>query len=305
VRGNCERIDVESDQASAGLQLFQDRLRMPAAAERAVNRDLAGHRSKAAEHFIDHDRSMHAAGRLAGGKNLHVQWYARRFGAFTLPSGLEMKSTVEEIRARFDKDVERFSNLTQGSPPTSTRRWRLELIAEAAAATTPRAQAVARCRLRRRQLFAQAAAGPAGARRDLVDLSAPMLARAEQRTTAAGARSVRLVQGDIRDVVIGEAASDVIVAAAVFHHLRTDAEWRDVFAKTVPRSDAGGSCGSLDVVECEVPAMRAALAALRRLSECSAGRRIATRCWRRRERRPPRPLTYQLDLLRGGGLLGR
>ena len=37
-----ERIDVESDQASAGLHAFQDRLRMPAAAERAVHRDVAG-----------------------------------------------------------------------------------------------------------------------------------------------------------------------------------------------------------------------------------------------------------------------
>jgi hypothetical protein len=89
-----EAIEVESDQASARLQVFQDRLRMPAAAERAVNRDLAGRRLEAAEHFIDHDRSMRAGRRLVGGKNLlHVSqechmeltvtWYAKLFS--TLP----------------------------------------------------------------------------------------------------------------------------------------------------------------------------------------------------------------------------
>ena len=37
-----ERIDVESDQASARLHALQDRLRVTAAAERAVDRDVAG-----------------------------------------------------------------------------------------------------------------------------------------------------------------------------------------------------------------------------------------------------------------------
>ena len=49
-----------------------------------------------------------------------------------------MKSTVEEIRARFDKDVERFSNLDTGQSATIDAPLALELIAEAAAATTPR-----------------------------------------------------------------------------------------------------------------------------------------------------------------------
>jgi len=35
-----------------------------------------------------------------------------------------MKSTVDEIRQRFDADVERFSNLETGQPLRSMRRWR-------------------------------------------------------------------------------------------------------------------------------------------------------------------------------------
>ena len=45
-----------------------------------------------------------------------------------------MKSTVEEIRARFDNDVERFSNLETGQSATIDAPLALELIAEAAAA---------------------------------------------------------------------------------------------------------------------------------------------------------------------------
>jgi len=61
-----DRVDVDTDEASAGLQLFQDRLRVPTAAERAVNRDLTGHGSKTAEHFGQHDRAMRGGGTLSG-----------------------------------------------------------------------------------------------------------------------------------------------------------------------------------------------------------------------------------------------
>jgi tRNA (cmo5U34)-methyltransferase len=54
----------------------------------------------------------------------------------------EMKSTVEEIRRRFDADVERFSNLQTGQSATVDAPLAMALIAEAAAATTPHARHV-------------------------------------------------------------------------------------------------------------------------------------------------------------------
>ena len=51
-----------------------------------------------------------------------------------------MKSTVEEIRARLDNDVERLSNLDTGQSATIDAPLALELIAEAAATTTPQAR---------------------------------------------------------------------------------------------------------------------------------------------------------------------
>ena len=53
-----------------------------------------------------------------------------------------MKSTVEEIRRRFDADVERFSNLETGQSATVDAPLAMALVAEAAAATTPHARHV-------------------------------------------------------------------------------------------------------------------------------------------------------------------
>jgi tRNA (cmo5U34)-methyltransferase len=48
-----------------------------------------------------------------------------------------MKSTVDEIRRRFDADVERFSNLETGQSATVDAPLAMALVAEAAAVTTP------------------------------------------------------------------------------------------------------------------------------------------------------------------------
>ena len=55
-----ERIGVVPDQASAGLQAFQDRFCVSTAAEGAVNCDVAGGGPEKAKHFRHHDRAMRA-----------------------------------------------------------------------------------------------------------------------------------------------------------------------------------------------------------------------------------------------------
>ena len=50
------------------------------------------------------------------------------------------KSTVEQIRQRFDKDVERFSNLETGQSATIDAPLVLDLIAKAATAANPDAK---------------------------------------------------------------------------------------------------------------------------------------------------------------------
>jgi tRNA (cmo5U34)-methyltransferase len=50
---------------------------------------------------------------------------------------VDVKSTVDQIRERFDKDIERFSHLETGNTAQVDSVLSLELIAEAAKATTP------------------------------------------------------------------------------------------------------------------------------------------------------------------------
>jgi len=52
------------------------------------------------------------------------------------------KSTVEEIRQRFDAKVERFSDLETGQSATVDSPLAMSLIAEVAAATTPKTTSV-------------------------------------------------------------------------------------------------------------------------------------------------------------------
>src|SRR5262245_45303387 len=163
-----------------------------------------------------------------------------------------MKSTVAEILERVDRDVERFSNIETGQSATIDAPLALDLIAEAAALATPHA---------RRLLDVGCGAGNytvkllqrlPGLEVTLLDLSRPMLERAEQRTRAAGSSGVRSIQGDIREVNLGEGTFDVIVAAAVLHHLRTDEEWRAVYEKLFHVLSEGGSLWVFDLVECGI-----------------------------------------------------
>jgi tRNA (cmo5U34)-methyltransferase len=215
----------------------------------------------------------------------------------------DMKSTVDEIRARFDTDVERFSNLQTGQSATMDAPLALELIAEAAKATTPKAA---------RLLDIGCGAGnytlkllEVLPRLDvtLIDLSRPMLDRAEQRIRAAGAASIRAIQQDVRDADLGENTVDVIVAAAVLHHLRADDEWRAVFAKLYRALSPHGSLWIFDMVEPDMPWLHdhvwqrwgAYLESFRGPSY-----RDEVFAYVDRED-TPRPLVYQLDLLRAVG----
>lgn len=155
------------------------------------------------------------------------------------------KSSIEEIRRRFDGDVERFSNLETGQTATMDAALCLDLVTAAAAAVT---------RPLRRALDVGCGAGNYSLKLrerapetqfTLVDLSAPMLARAQQRL---GASAADLKQGDIRELDFPAGHFDVILAAAVLHHLRTPQEWRDVFGRFHRWLRPGGSLWVFDLV---------------------------------------------------------
>jgi tRNA (cmo5U34)-methyltransferase len=149
----------------------------------------------------------------------------------------------------------------------------------------------------------QLAPGFAG---DLLDLSAPMLERARERVTAAGAHPVRTFQADFRQADLAPASYDVILAAAVLHHLRDDADWESAFRKIHELLAPGGSFWVTDLVIHEMPAVHDLM--WRRYGaylEGLGGESYREKVFAYIDREDsPRPLTYQLDLMRRVGFSG-
>jgi len=163
------------------------------------------------------------------------------------------KSTVDQIRERFDKDVERFSNLETGQSATVDAPFVLDLITAAAGAVNPDAThsldigcGAGNYTLKLLQKIPNLSV-------TLVDLSLPMLERASQRITPCTRGSVTTLQADIRHLELEQARFDVIMAAAVFHHLRSDDEWRSVFRKCFLALKPGGSMWISDLIEHDHP----------------------------------------------------
>lgn len=155
------------------------------------------------------------------------------------------KSSVAEIRARFDGDVERFSNLDTGQVTTVDAALCLELVARAATATAPAAPRVLDVGCGAGNYSLKIRERRADARFTLVDLSAPMLTRARERL---GASAEATVQGDVRELSFEDGQFDIIVAAAVLHHLRNVAERERAFASFHRWLKPGGGLWIFDLV---------------------------------------------------------
>lgn len=148
------------------------------------------------------------------------------------PSRLEDRSTIEEIRQRFDNDVERFSNLENGQSATIDAPLAMELITHAAVASTPEIRCVLDIGCGAGNNTSRIHQGYGrGFDSDLLDLCVPMLERAELRVREAGANKTRLWQSDFRTADLPERSYDVVLAAVVLHHLRDVADWLSVFEK--------------------------------------------------------------------------
>jgi tRNA (cmo5U34)-methyltransferase len=159
-----------------------------------------------------------------------------------------MKASIEQIRERFDVDVERFSTLETGQSSTMDAPLVLDLITGTAAAVTPGAKAVLDVGCGAGNYTLKLLERLPGLHATLIDLSQPMLERARERVTAAGASGVECLQGDVRELDLGVGRFDVILAAAVLHHLRTEDEWRAVFMKLRRSLRPGGSFWISDLV---------------------------------------------------------
>jgi tRNA (cmo5U34)-methyltransferase len=160
------------------------------------------------------------------------------------------KSTVAEIKARFDADVARFSQLEIGQVATMDAALCLEMIAITAVAVTPNIRNVLDigCGAGNYTLKLLQTTVPVAFDVTLLDLSQNMLDRAKERVGEVSDRAITTIATDIREWDAGEGQFDVILAAAVFHHLRTDAEWESVFTKLYHALRPGGALWIFDLI---------------------------------------------------------
>lgn len=214
-----------------------------------------------------------------------------------------MKSTVDEIRQRFDADVERFSNLETGQSATVDAPLAMALVAETAAAVTPRATHLLDVGCGAGNYSLKLLQHLPNLNVTLVDLSQNMLDRAAQRLGAATGGEVTAVQGDVRAIPLEAQSVDIILAAAVLHHLRTDEEWRAVFSKFYGALRPGGSIWIFDMIEHTLPEVQ-------RIQRRLYGEYLShfkddayrDHVFAYIEREDtPKPLMFQLDMLREVG----
>jgi tRNA (cmo5U34)-methyltransferase len=219
-----------------------------------------------------------------------------------------MKSTVEEIRHRFDNDVERFSNLDTGQAATMDARLCMELVTEAAARVTPHAKNLLDIGCGAGNYTLMMLRQIPNLNCTLVDLSLPMLERARQRVSAATAGEVTLHQADMRDLDLGENRFDLVLSAATLHHLRTDDQWHALFQKIHRALRPGGSFWIFDLVEQSSPALQDMmwtrygdyLVALKGGGDAGKTYRDAVFAYVAKED-TPRPLLFQTTLLHTTG----
>lgn len=213
------------------------------------------------------------------------------------------KSTVAQIRQRFDNDVERFSNLQTGQSSTVDAPLVLDLIIEAAASNNPDATASLDIGCGAGNYTLRLLQALPGLDVTMLDLSQPMLDRAKSRVSQANVGTITTHQSDIREIELGEEAYDVIMAAAVLHHLREDAEWEAVFAKLYRALKPGGSFWISDLIEHSTSHIQAMM--WRRYGDYLTD--LKDEAYRDHvyayvaQEDSPRPIMYQLDLLRQVG----
>lgn len=217
---------------------------------------------------------------------------------------LKDKSTNEEIRNRFDNDVERFSNLETGQAATIDAPLAMELITKAAISATP---TIDRC------LDIGCGAGNTTIKLlreysgdfdcDLCDLSKPMLHRAKERLSSETDGVVRTFHGDIRELPLPDEGYDVILATAVLHHLRDEQDWESTFRKIYERLRPGGSIWITDLVTHEDEKVQALM--WQRYADYLidlGGKEYQQGVFAYiRKEDSPRPVTFQLELMKKVG----
>ena len=220
---------------------------------------------------------------------------------------LDQKSTIEEIRARFDADVERFSKLETGQQATMDAPLVLELVAQVGARHLQPGDAILDLGCGAGNFTLRVLQDSPALRCHLADLSRPMLERAQQRVLESGAaKSVEIFPGDLRALEFPAGTFSCILAGAVLHHLRDAADWKREFARFHAWLKPGGRLYVADLVTFDLPDVQEVM--WKRYGDYLVGLkgpeyRETVFAYVDKED-TPRSLPFQLELLRTTGFAG-
>jgi tRNA (cmo5U34)-methyltransferase len=213
------------------------------------------------------------------------------------------KSTVQEIKERFDNDVERFSNLDTGQVATIDATISLELLTEAAKRTNPNATHMLDIGCGAGNYTLKMLTKIPNLNCTLNDLSKPMLNKAFERVASQTNKQIEIIQGDIRKVTLKENHFDIILAGAVLHHLRDDVDWETTFKKLYALLKPGGCLMISDLITQESSAINDLT--WERYGDYLES--VNGKTYRNdvlayiAKEDSPRPMTYQLDLMKKVG----
>lgn len=213
------------------------------------------------------------------------------------------KSSVTEIKERFDSDVERFSNLDTGQVATIDATLSLELLTSAAKVIVPNATTILDLGCGAGNYTLKMLTKLPNLRCTLIDLSQNMLDRAQQRVAEVTSGKIDAIQSDIRDVDLPENSFDIILAGAVLHHLRDDSDWELVFQKLYNSLKPAGCLMISDLIFQENPAVNELVWTMYGdYLKQQGGEEYQQKVFDYIEKEDtPRSMTYQLDLMKKVG----
>jgi tRNA (cmo5U34)-methyltransferase len=168
---------------------------------------------------------------------------------------MTQKSNIEEIKIRFDNDVERFANLDTGQISTIDATVSLELITESAKRIVPQATQLLDIGCGAGNYTLMMLKKLPNLNCTLVDLSKPMLDKALERVSTKTNGFVKIIQSDIRQAILPQNYFDIVLAGAVLHHLRDDKDWETTFKKLYSILKPGGCLMISDLVIQETTAI--------------------------------------------------
>ena len=214
-----------------------------------------------------------------------------------------LKSSPDSIRQNFDQQVERFSNIETGQTTAIDSPLCMELVARSAALLNPDAKRVMDLGCGGGNYAVKVTSLLPDVECTLIDLSANMLAKAEERVAANISGKVLAIQGDYREISLEENTYDVITAGTTLHNLREDQEWESVFTKVFKALKPGGTFWINDIVISETDEINQMMLGgwLSILRKQVSPEEVDMYMERYESEDTPRTLSYQLDLMKKVG----